>query len=243
MVRKKSRKSKKQVHISAFARYRKSYARGFLMCRILTLAGIACEGVMLGCIRRILLAAQQQSENQLVAPAILFIPMLLVELLLLALREKLGETICNGIENHAIFDLYEHITEICEEQQEYAIRLEREIRENRDCRRLSVACTKGRLQIGTGILRLAVLLVLLALCHWSLMLTGAAGALVLSLGFDRIGGRREAAGRRQKDVESQIDLFCQNLMNYIHWIRLYHMEDYFKARLTELQKKKKKAIL
>lgn len=55
MVRKKSRKSKKQVHISAFARYRKSYARGFLMCRILTLAGIACEGVMLGCIRRILL--------------------------------------------------------------------------------------------------------------------------------------------------------------------------------------------
>ena len=92
MVRKKSRKSKKQVHISAFAHYRKSYARGFLMCRILTLAGIACEGVMLGCIRRILLAAQQQSENQLVAPAILFIPMLLVELLLLALREKLGET-------------------------------------------------------------------------------------------------------------------------------------------------------
>lgn len=242
MVRKKSRKSKKQVHISAFAHYRKSYARGFLMCRILTLAGIACEGVMLGCIRRILLAAQQQSENQLVAPAILFIPMLLVELLLLALREKLGETICNGIENHAIFDLYEHITEICEEQQEYAIRLEREIRENRDCRRLSAACTKGRLQIGTGILRLAVLLVLLALCHWSLMLTGAAGALVLSLGFDRIGGRREAAGRRQKDVESQIDLFCQNLMNYIHWIRLYHMEDYFKARLTELQKKKKKAV-
>ena len=94
MVRNKSRKSKKQVHISAFAHYRKSYARGFLMCRILTLAGIACEGVMLGCIRRILLAAQQ-SENQLVAPAILFIPMLLVELLLLALREKLGETICN----------------------------------------------------------------------------------------------------------------------------------------------------
>ena len=72
------------------------------------------------------------------------------------------------------------------------------------------------------------------------MLTGAAGALVLSLGFDRIGGRREAAGRRRKDVESQIDLFCQNLMNYIHWIFvLHHLEDYSKARLTELREEEK----
>lgn len=240
-MKKGKKQKRKGENLRWLKNYWINYGNGWFFCLLIGMIGTIAG--LIGCVllHLFLKALGSGGTSRFFSTALLSFSLFLLSFGCHFAHHQLIQRIQVGLQNDLWFDLYDHLLDVNWEKAQMEKDVESIQRQEQDVRQLTEGIVKLPAHLILQVIQLGGILLLLASCDRMLAAAILLGGLVCLFFLQQLQQKSTFAPARLTAAEDQLTAFYRDSLQYMRWIQTFSMQDYFMVRLTEQQRKWRRA--